>query len=465
MVEDDCQNRNSAPTVQGRNVSWPLGAHYAVSVKLSFSMSADWDNILPNLAAMTTITSELTELRGQRPPLKPKSGISGWLRSHLSRETSTGRFIPEMDGLRFVAICMVFLFHLNGYLTVKSAAHYATPPSGWLVQSALVGFRGVELFFVISGFILGLPFAAHYLKSRPRVSLSKYYLRRLTRLEPPYFVAAIALFLLALVLKGESVGALLPHLAASLSYLHNVIYGASSSVIGVAWSLEIEVQFYLLVPFLTLLFAVRQTWLRRGTMLGLILLALALQSMFLHGSPRAALSILGYVQFFLVGFLLADIFLATWNEFPRRSLYWDLATLVGWPALFIILQYSRLTHWLFPALVLGLYVCAFRGRLTNWFFSSPWITAFGGMCYSIYLIHYEVISAVGRFTKRITEGLPYWVHLLSQSILVGAAILLVCGLYFVLLEKPCMRRDWPQRLWARVRSLVMATPVETEAAQ
>ena len=407
--------------------------------------------------------SSETETNVATAPPTPASKrlISRWLLGHLSRETSSGRFIPEMDGLRFVAIGMVFLFHLNGYLTVKSAAHYSAPPSGWLVQSALVGFRGVELFFVISGFILGLPFAAHYLKGRPRVGLSKYYLRRLTRLEPPYFVAVIGLFLLALWVKGESAGGLLPHLLASLSYLHDLVYAAPSSVIGVAWSLEIEVQFYLLVPLLTLLFAVGDTWLRRSSMLGLIVVVLVLQSVLLHGSPRAALSILGYVQFFLAGFLLADVFLVSWNESPRRAFYWDIVALAGWPVLFVVLQHPRLTHWTFPALVLFLYIAAFRGRLMNWFFSNRWITAIGGMCYSIYLIHYEVISAAGRLTKRVSEGLPYWAHLSVQIVLVGAAVLLVCGLYFVLLEKPCMRRDWPRRLWARLRRSPVPGSVES----
>ena len=39
----------------------------------------------------------------------------------LSRETSSGRFIPEMDGLRLAAIAMVVLYHLNGYLMAKAA--------------------------------------------------------------------------------------------------------------------------------------------------------------------------------------------------------------------------------------------------------------------------------------------------------------------------------------------------------
>src|SRR5579872_4562236 len=99
------------------------------------------------------------------------SSISDKFLRALSRETSSGRFIPEMDGLRFAAIGMVVLFHLNGYLTAKSRLFYPTPPTDWLAQAAYVGFHGVELFFVISGFILGLPFAAHHLKGKQVVSL------------------------------------------------------------------------------------------------------------------------------------------------------------------------------------------------------------------------------------------------------------------------------------------------------
>ena len=52
-----------------------------------------------------------------------------------------------------------FCFTCNGYLVAKSPFYRAAPPtSDWLAQAAMVGSRGVELFFVISGFILGLPF-------------------------------------------------------------------------------------------------------------------------------------------------------------------------------------------------------------------------------------------------------------------------------------------------------------------
>jgi peptidoglycan/LPS O-acetylase OafA/YrhL len=379
-----------------------------------------------------------------------------WPLTHLSRETSSGRFIPEMDGLRFVAIAMVVLFHLNGYLLAKSSLHHSGSllQSDWLAQIAFVGFRGVELFFVISGFILGLPFAAHHLKGAARINLRKYYLRRLTRLEPPYFVTVLLLFVLALWVQGKTAADLYPHLAASLCYLHNMIYGSPSSVIGVAWSLEIEIQFYVLVPFLTFLFAIRRRWFRRLFLVATILGVLSAQSLFLPPSGTASLSILAYLQFFLIGFLLADVFIADWEEAPQSNPYWDIAAVVGWPLLFLTLHSDTPAHWLFPFLVFLLYCAAFRGSWSRRIFSNPCITVIGGMCYSIYLIHYEVISAVGRFTKGIAEGFPYWAYLLVQLALIGTSILFICGFYFVLLEKPCMRRDWPRRAWSYLQGIL-----------
>jgi len=386
-----------------------------------------------------------------------RNSVADTLLGHISRETSSGRFIPEMDGLRFIAIGMVILFHLNGYLTAKSPFYRAAPPtSDWLAQAALVGSRGVELFFVISGFILGLPFAAHCLKGAAPVNLRKYYLRRLTRLEPPYIVALLVLFILAAAIEGAPAASFYPHLAASLFYLHSLIYGAFSPAMGVAWSLEIEVQFYLLVPLLTLLFTIKGRTLRRSAMVVLMIAALTGQTLFLHHNPRVSLSILAYMQFFLVGFLLADVFLTDWGEVPRRSLAWDFVALAGWPLLFVLLHSPVLANWLFPAWVFLLYWAAFRGRLVNRFFSNRWVVAIGGMCYSIYLLHYEVISAVGRLTRRVGETAPYWIYLSVQLVLVGAAIVVICGAYFVAIEKPCMRRDWPQRLWDYGQRIIVA---------
>src|SRR5579864_5332226 len=64
----------------------------------------------------------------------------------LSRETSSGRFIPEMDGLRFIAISMVFLFHLNGYLLATLTSYQPRGRPDWSCLVAMQGMHGVELF-------------------------------------------------------------------------------------------------------------------------------------------------------------------------------------------------------------------------------------------------------------------------------------------------------------------------------
>ena len=402
----------------------------------------------------------------------PTSGRLAWLNNcatqlnkKLSRETSTGRFIPELDGLRFVAIAMVILFHLNGYLTAKTSSYEPGMREGydWLYQTAVAGAHGVELFFVISGFILALPFAAHHLLGASSVPLRAYYLRRLTRLEPPYFITIFLLMSLGAWVGAGSGFVFNPHLAASLFYLHNIIYGAPSTVLGVAWSLEIEVQFYLLVPLLTLIFAIPQSIIRRCILCASMIPFVALRVLFLHGHQSFGLSIAAYLQYFLLGFLLADIFLLNWNVSRKQNLVWDVVALIGWPSMFWALQRPALAPWLFPGLIFALFYAAFRGKVSNSIFSNRLVTVIGGMCYSIYLIHYEIISAVARVTKSFGENLPAAVYLGLQLTLVGAAIVIVCGLYFLLLEKPCMRRDWPQRLWACVRDFLPLRERQTTA--
>src|SRR5664279_84410 len=99
----------------------------------------------------------------------------------FTRVTSTGSYLPEIDGLRFLAISWVFLYHLNDYLIKNYHGNGVK-----IFQTVLGnGHLGVELFFVISGFVLSLPFAKYYFKQEKKVHLRQYFMRRLTRLEPP----------------------------------------------------------------------------------------------------------------------------------------------------------------------------------------------------------------------------------------------------------------------------------------
>ena len=61
----------------------------------------------------------------------------------------------------------------------------------WFFSLLRTGHVGVQLFFIISGFVVALPFAMHHLADGKKVNLRRFFLRRLTRIEPPYMIALI----------------------------------------------------------------------------------------------------------------------------------------------------------------------------------------------------------------------------------------------------------------------------------
>lgn len=381
---------------------------------------------------------------------------------HFSRVTSSGRFIPEIDGFRFIAIASVFLFHLSGQMAVKSRIFTAADASrDWLAGFTGHGDHGVPLFFVISGFILGLPFAVQHLMGGRPVNVREFYLRRLTRLEPPYVLALVLLAGALLLIKVDTFRHLLPHLFASVFYLHNLTFGQMSTVDPVAWSLEVEIQFYLLAPLLALLFTVRDVQARRGLLVGLSVLATLAQYLFFFEdgsglvlSPRLLMSLAYFIQYFLVGFLLADIYVTDWRQKPERHWRWDIAAAAAAGLLLFSSKFLDVSHFVLPWLTLALYVSVFRGVLANAVMTNRWLTTIGGMCYSIYLLHFPVISLVYRHTQWLTITHMFWLNLLLQSVVVGTAVLMASALFFIGIEKPCMRKDWPAHLRAWLRSLM-----------
>lgn len=379
--------------------------------------------------------------------------INRWI-GRLSRVTSGGNFIPEIDGLRFLAIGSVLLFHVNHAL--NRAYQWTPKPWEQTVSNALSrGTLGVELFFVISGFILALPFARHYLYGGKAVEIRRYYLRRVTRLEPPYILTLI-LFYAASWFMGDAdmKGHYLSTFLVRLFYLHGLVYADAPALNGVTWSLEIEVQFYLLMPILAQVFRLPRAIRRGGLAMAVVLLP------FLQLRGRMDFTVLSQLGLFLAGFLFADIYLEMRKEKTVENTRYDWAavilfvTAIGWPWPDPIALWT-LRHMLPSVIFIFLYLM-FRGRWLRRFFSWKPVYIIGGMCYSIYLIHYPFMAEFGRVMGRKLPDLGY-IPALAIGVLVWVPVILVVSTaFFVLIEHPCMDHAWPQKLLARIRGTGVA---------
>ena len=368
----------------------------------------------------------------------------------VRRVTRDGRWIPEIDGLRCLAIAGVLFFHLSGEVQARSGRWLEMEPRyRQLFETLGNGDRGVRLFFVISGMILAMPFARCWLAGGRRVSLGRYYLRRVTRLEPPYLLSVVLFTgMVAVYARGLPAG-FVGHALASAVYLHSVVYGTMSPVNAVSWSLEIEVQFYLLAPVVMQLFRIRGKGVRRGVMVGLILLAGVVQLRF-AGDPRVTMSVLFYAQYFVAGLLLADVFVL---DLPGMgsSWGWDVAGLVGLGCMFGLPREMRSAHVVLPFTMALLILAAMRSHALRKVFAQPWIAVIGGMCYSIYLLHLAVIAVVFKLTRGlISDRLDFLGNFLVQGVLLTVPVLVVSAVFYLLVERPCMDPDWPSKLWMQL---------------
>lgn len=369
----------------------------------------------------------------------------------LRRITSGSGFIPEIDGLRFLAILPVVLQHFSERILERVPA--ASVPDKHLSSVLANGHVGVYVFFAISGFILALPFGRHKLQGLQPVSLSKYYLRRLTRLEPPYLISLVVFFAVLVIVQHQDFNSLIPHFLASCFYVHRIVFGTWSPLNPPAWTLEVEVQFYAIAPFLTLLyFSMGSVIRRRALLITFIILKIVIANTTTWLDPFY-LTLPFAIEFFTIGVLITDIYLTEWKDGIPRARIFDIITVVSIIILFSSWTWPKNLSWKFifiTALFMTLYGC-FRSIAVNQFFRNKWVSAIGGMCYSIYLLHLPAAEFFARVLTPVTNGLPYSVRYIIGIAVFLPVLFVICTIFFLLIEKPCMDPLWPQKLWGRLK--------------
>lgn len=413
-------------------------------------------------------------LRDARPGQFPVAGAvrEFWrdLPLRLRRHLSSGAYRPELDGLRFFAIAIVVVGHLMERLTrffpsVRSLAQDNT--LGDLVQRPGLG---VYLFFTISGFIIATQAArakAHPLSGR---FLRGYFGRRVLRIEPPYVILLVATWLFIVATGYAPDGAkqfetapssLTASLVGSVFYLHDLVWGTFPRLFPPGWSLEIEVQFYILAPlFFALWFATTRVSARIvlgvvGLLGGSLLSLVAPQRagpFYLHAS------ILLFLHFFWLGLVLAQSQRWIAARLARAPIV--VADLLGWGGLIAYLIVPNApdgdtaahlaTGLALRAVALASVAAMFAGVFAprssfRSFCARPWIALIGGACYSLYLTHLQVIQVT---TTIFAKVLPDAALIAAAifAILQIVAVLCVGLAFYAVVERAFMRPDWPQAL-------------------
>lgn len=422
-------------------------------------------------------------LRDARPGPLPAAGLLRdiWRSTpvRLRRHLSGGTYRPEIDGLRFFAIAIVVVGHLAERLTrffpgARALAEGTT--LGDLVQRPGLG---VYLFFAISGFILASQAARAKAHPLSGTFLRTYFGRRILRIEPPYVVLLVATFLFIVATGYSPEGAkqfetapasLGLSLAGSIVYLHGLVWGTFPRLFPPGWSLEIEVQFYVLAPlFFALWFASART----GVRIALGVVGLAGGSLLSLTAPQSAgplhlqTSILLYLHFFWLGLVLSQA--QGWIAERLATMPPVVPNLLGWGglALYLVVPNAPAAD-TGPHLAIGLVMRAAALTGIAAMFAAvfapcssfrslcarPWIALIGGACYSLYLTHLQVIQVTTSVAAKLLPGAGLATLAMLAAVQV-IAVLCVGLTFYAVIERTFMRRDWPQAFW---RLFVPAAP-------
>jgi peptidoglycan/LPS O-acetylase OafA/YrhL len=160
--------------------------------------------------------------------------------------TASGR-LPGLDGLRALSIVLVLCFHL---ITLPGS-----PQSRWFIAFATRGNFGVEIFFVLSGFIITWLLLKEENKTGS-TDLRQFYIRRAFRILPP---ALLYLGVISLLVLAHRSAASWGEIGSAALFARNLygLYGPGSADTGHFWTLAVEEQFYLTWPFLFVLLGKR----------------------------------------------------------------------------------------------------------------------------------------------------------------------------------------------------------------
>ena len=187
----------------------------------------------------------------------------------VSAAARAGDYLPALTGLRGVAAAWVLLFHLWEFSGSPSLALRLAHHTIDFTPLVSCGFLGVDLFFVLSGFLLSIPFHRSMLRRTPAPSLLTFWERRCRRVLPAYYLQ-LAIIIAVTLFVGDAASLTSTNLISHVLLAQNFV-PIRETLNGVYWSMPIEWDFYVILPLLALLLARLRAWLVLFAMMALAL--------------------------------------------------------------------------------------------------------------------------------------------------------------------------------------------------
>lgn len=353
--------------------------------------------------------------------------------------------VPELDGIRAIAIWMVLIGHIFFGWAVNDGAFKHIP--GIVLQAMSHGWLGVDLFFVLSGFLItGILLdsrgAPHYFRN--------FYVRRFLRIMPLYFVVVVVFSIF--YRNSWPYFILSTFFAANLAHMFGIAVPHGPSIL---WSLAVEEHFYLLWP--VLVFLLNRRRLATLAVVIIILSPIARGLAVAHGMPVDA-TVYAYSWFRFDGLALGGLLAIAirWSKMNDRNAYGLAGALIGLSvAITIVGSFFGLMHkgvlgtalrfnqaqFMFGAMLL----LAYKLRATNWteILRTRIARTSGDLSYCIYLVHLSIGDAVVAIARRLgwaTDTAPGGVGtVLTRGLIIIAISFLLAMLSKRFLEEPFLR--------------------------
>ncbi len=362
----------------------------------------------------------------------------------MNEEAKTGvrraGYIPQFDGLRGLAILAVLLAHLTYMPEVRFSAVFT------------YGRMGVDLFFVLSGFLI----TGILLDSRELAGYFKnFYARRALRIWPLYYaVLAVFFGLLPLFFSPQAFGTDVKTWAYYVTYTQNLFFHfPHSTPLQPTWSLAVEEQYYMIWA-LFVFFLGRKAL--RNWLMGMILFSFCLRvGGYFHG---ASLEFMHTFTLCRLEPLAAGGLAALWLRSRRCNLQrWSrgawialligsggvLLALVDWGVQSLILSYPFVASAFAGLLALALTANPVSSSLGK-ALDQSWLRYTGKISYGIYLIHVPIFMVISYAARRILGASSPSFGLQLLMVLTGfGAVYLVASLSWRFFERPILR--WKEK--------------------